>query len=151
MGSLTQAQTTTCTSSSSPLLSSPWLWPTTPQPTPPPPFTTLLQPTRRRSSPPSLSPTSTEWLMTTARPTSRRQSHKMAMASSLVASWLLFPTAGSRPQPTPLTTTTDSSLMSPTRAPQSTPQSPRRDTDTPPPLPTSLLPPTSPQLKYIGC
>merc|ERR1712203_1009842 len=33
--------------------------------------------------PPSLSPTSTEWLITTARPTSRRQSHKMAMESSL--------------------------------------------------------------------
>merc|ERR1739844_758615 len=52
MGSLTKAQTTTCTSSSSPLLSWPWLLPTTLQPTPPPLLTTLLQPTRRRSSPP---------------------------------------------------------------------------------------------------
>merc|ERR1711881_461380 len=50
---------------------------------------------------------------------------------------MLFPTAGSRPPPTPLITSTDSSLMSPTREPQSTPQSPRRDTATLPP-PTSL-------------
>merc|ERR1712053_18652 len=33
-----------------------------------------------------------------------------------------FVTAGSRPPPTPPTTPTDSSLMSPTRAPPSTPQ-----------------------------
>merc|ERR1712062_638902 len=74
MGSLKLGNNTTCTSSSSPPPSSPWLLPTTLQPTPPPPPTTLLPPTRRRSFPPSHSPTSTEWLTTTARPTSRRQS-----------------------------------------------------------------------------
>merc|ERR1711997_652488 len=99
-------------------------------------LTTLLQ----RSSPPSLSPTSTEWLMTTARPTSRRQSHKMAMESSLAASWLLFPMAESRPPPTLLIITMDSSLRSPTREPPSTPQSPRRDTAMPPPTRLPLMP-----------
>merc|ERR1712062_494320 len=152
MGSLKLGNNTTCTSSSSPPPSSPWLLPTTLQPTPPPPPTTLLPPTRRRSFPPSHSPTSTEWLMTTARPTSRRQSHKMAMESSLVASWLLFPMAESRPPLTPLITTTDSSLKSPTREPQSTPQSPRRDTAMPPPTRLPLMPQpllTSPLLNYL--
>merc|ERR1739842_141317 len=110
-------------------------------------LTTLLQLTRRRSSPPSLSPTSTEWLMTTARPTSRRQSHKMAMESSLAASLLLFPMAGSRPPLTPLITTMDSLLMSPTREPPSTPQSPQEDTALPPL--TSQPPLTSPLLNYL--
>merc|ERR1711902_98295 len=115
MGSLKQAHTSTCTSSSYP------------------PLSTLLQFTRRRSSPPSLSPTSTEWLMTTARLTSRRQSHPMAE---------------SRPPLTPLITTTDSSLKSPTREPPSTPQSPRRDTATLPPL-MPQPPLTSPLLNYF--
>merc|ERR1712223_1232543 len=152
MGSLKQAHTSTCTSSSYPPLSSSLRWLTAPQLTPLPPLTTLLQFTRRRSSPPSLSPTSTEWLMTTARLTSRRQSHKMAMESSLAASWLLFPMAESRPPLTPLITTTDSSLKSPTREPQSTPQSPRRNTAMPPPTRLPLMPQpllTSPLLNYL--
>merc|ERR1712213_30665 len=64
-----------------------------------------------------------------------------------------FVIAESRPPPTPLITSTDSSLMSPTRAPPSTPQSPRRDTDTTPLPPTRPPLPllTSPQLNYIGC
>ena len=86
----------------------------------------------RRSSPLSHTLMSTELLMTTARPTSRRQRHKIPTVLLLVASWLLFLTAESRPPPTPLTTSTDSSLMSHTREPQSTHQSQRRDTDTPP-------------------
>merc|ERR1712019_72907 len=52
----------------------------------------------------------------------------------------LFPMAESRPPPTPLITTTDSSLRSPTREPQSTPQSPRRDTAMPPPTRLPLMP-----------
>merc|ERR1711936_1069625 len=123
---------TKCSRSSSPPLSSPQLSLLDLPPTEPP------LPTLLRSFPPSLMLTSTEWLMTTARPTSRRQKHKMPTVSSLVASWLLFLTAESRPPPTPLITSTDSSLMSPTRAPQSTPQSPRRDTATTPPPPTNL-------------
>ena len=95
--------------------------------------------------PPSLMLTSTEWLMTTARPTSRRQKHKMPTVLLPVASWLLFPMAGSRPPLTPLTMSTDSSLMSPTREPQSTPQSPQEDTARPPLMPQPPL--TSPLLK----
>merc|ERR1712038_2142582 len=117
---------TKCSRSSSPPPSSPQLSLLDLPPTEPP------LPTCRRSSPPSLTLTSTEWLMTTARPTSRRQKHKMPTVSLPVASWLLFPTAEPRPPLTPLTTSTDSSLMSPTREPPSTPQSPRRDTATPP-------------------
>merc|ERR1711963_1045048 len=89
--------------------------------------------TRRRSSHPSLSLMSTESPMTTARPTSRRPRPRMPTVLSPEASPSLFPTAESRPPSTPLTTLTDSSLMSPTREPQSTHQSQRRDTDTPPP------------------
>merc|ERR1712130_249804 len=44
---------------------------------------------------------------------------------------IALPDGESRPPPTPLTTPTDSSLMSPMREPQSTHQSPRRDTDMP--------------------
>merc|ERR1719215_154326 len=145
-----------CTRLLSPLLS--WLSPSptrSPWPTPRPPPITSPLPTRRRSSPLSLSPMSTESLMTTARPTSRRPRARMATALSLEASRLLFPTAESRPPPTPLTTTMDSSLMSPTREPPSTPQSPRRDTAMLP-LPTSpplLMPPpplTSPLPKKLS-
>merc|ERR1712032_550787 len=98
----------------------------------------------RRSSPLSPMLMSTELLMTTARPTSRRQKHKMPTVSLLVASRLLFLTAESRPPPTPLTMSTDSSLMSHTREPPSTPLSPRRDTATPPP---PMLPPLLTTLK----
>merc|ERR1712095_115521 len=79
MGSPHQTVTPSCTRLLSPLPS--WLSPSptrSPWPTPPPrltprplPITSPL-PTRRRSSPLSLSPMSTESLMTTARPTSRR-------------------------------------------------------------------------------
>merc|ERR1719432_636038 len=55
-------------------------------------------------------------------------------------SQLPFPTAESRPPPTPLTTTTDSSLRSPMKVPPSTPRHPRVDTVTP--LPSTLLPTT---------
>merc|ERR1712066_575560 len=51
----------------------------------PPPMVPLL-PTRRRSSPLSLMLMNTELLMTTARPTSRRQKHKMPTVSLPVAS-----------------------------------------------------------------
>merc|ERR1712158_256706 len=104
---------TKCSRSSSPPLSSPQLSLLDLPPMEPP---LLMLP---RSSPPSLMLTSTELLMTTARPTSRRQKLKMP---------------------------TDSSLMSPTRAPPSPPQSPRRDTAMPPP-PTSLLPLTTLKLQ----
>merc|ERR1712025_584507 len=141
-----QTFTQQCTRLSSPLPS--WPLPLLTlqlQLTPPPqpmlqlPPTTNPPHTRRRSSPLSHLPTSTELLMTTARPTSRRPGSRMAMVLSLVASSLLFPTAESRPPPTPLTTSTDSLLMSHTREPPSTPLSPKRDTATPPP-------PTSPPL-----
>merc|ERR1712227_480329 len=145
MGSPHQTITLPCTRLLSPLLS--WLSPSptrfrwrTPQPRlTPQPLPTSLLPTRRGSFPLSLSPMSMELLMTTARPTSRRPRARMAMVLSLVASLLLFPTAESRPPPTPLTTSTDSLLMSHTREPPSTPLSPRRDTATPPP-PTSPPP-----------
>ena len=114
--------------SSLPPLSSPQLSLLDPPPMAPPPH--ML----RRSSPLSHTLMSTESLMTTARPTSRRQRHKIPTVLLLVASWLLFLTAESRPPPTPLTTSTDSSLMSHTREPQSTHQSQRRDTDTPQPM-----------------
>merc|ERR1712121_408013 len=108
------------------------------QPTPPPqltlqlPLTTSPPHTRRRNSPLSHSPTSTELLMTTARPTSRSPRPKTEMVSS-----------------------PDLSLMSPTREPQSTHQSQRRDTDTPPPtlLPLQLTSPpqlTSQLPKMLG-
>merc|ERR1712038_1349862 len=128
---------TKCSRSSSPPPSSPQLSLLDLPPTEPP------LPTCRRSSPPSLTLTSTEWLMTTARPTSRRQKHKMPTVLLPVASGLLFPMAESRPPPTLLTMSTDSSLMSPTREPQSTPQSPRRDTAMPPPMLPSQPPPTT--------
>merc|ERR1712080_393511 len=65
---------------------------------------------------------------------------------------IAFPMAESRPPPTLLITTTDSSLRSPTREPQSTPQSPRRDTAMPPPTRLPLMPQpllTSPLLNYF--
>merc|ERR1712048_742079 len=67
MGSQFHWNHTKCSRSSSPPLSSPQLSLLDLPPMEPP----LLMP--QRSFPPSLSPTSTEWLMTTARPTSRRQ------------------------------------------------------------------------------
>merc|ERR1711963_379767 len=140
MGSSIQTFTQQCTRLSSPLPS----WPLQlltlqlqltplPQPMLQLPPTTNPPPTRRRNSPLSHSPTSTELLMTTARPTSRSPRPKTETVSSPDLSRSLFPTAESRPPSTPLTTLTDSSLMSPTREPQSTHQSQRRDTDTPPP------------------
>merc|ERR1712018_397052 len=114
-----------CSRSSSP----PPLWP---QLSPLDPQLMVPQPhTSRRSSPLSHTPTNTELLMTTARPTSRSLRLKMETVSSPEASGSPSPTAESRPPPTPLTTPTDSSLMSPMREPQSTHQSPRRDTDMP--------------------
>merc|ERR1712001_380013 len=113
MGSFT-GTSSKCTSLSSPPPSSPQLSLPAPPPMAPPWLST-----RRRSSPLSPTPTSTESLMITARPTSRRQKHKMP---------------------------TDSLLMSPTREPPSTPLSPRRDTATPPPL---TSPPPLTTLKQI--
>merc|ERR1712158_141299 len=121
---------TKCSRSSSPPLSSPQLSLLDLPPMEPP---LLMLP---RSSPPSLMLTSTEWLMTTARPTSRRQKHKMPTVLLPVASRLLFPMAESRPPPTLLTMSTDSSLMSPTREP--------------PPTPPSLPPPTTLKLKPVS-
>merc|ERR1712201_26268 len=114
MGSSIQTWAQQCTRLSSPLPSWPLQLLTLQlQLTPPPqpmlqlPPTTNPPHTRRRSSPLSHLPTSTELLMTTARPTSRN------------------------PRPR---TETESSLMSHTREPQSTHQSQRRDTDTPQPM-----------------
>merc|ERR1712086_1077040 len=69
---------------------------------------------------------------------------RMPRARLLDLSPLLFPMVESRPPPTPLTTTTDSLLLSPMKVLLSPPQSPPLDTDTPPllmPLPqhTGLL------------
>merc|ERR1711937_70834 len=105
MGSHIQTIRSQCTRFLLPLPSSPSSLPTRSQlPMPQPQLITNQPHTSRRSFPLSHSPTNTELLMTTARPTSR----------SL------------RPR-----TSTDSSPMSPTREPQSTHQSPRRDTDMP--------------------
>merc|ERR1711923_581065 len=147
MGSSVQTFTQQCTRLSSPLPS----WPSLLL-TPPPQLTLQLQlitnppHMSQRNFPLSHSHTSTELLMTTARPTSRSPRPKTETVLSPDLSLSLFPTAESRPPPTPLTTLTDSSLMSPTREPQSTHQSQRRDTDTPPP--TLLQPPLTslPQL-----
>merc|ERR1719206_960151 len=122
----------------------PSLWRPPPPPPPPPP------PTRRRSFPLSHSPTSMESLTTTPRLTSRRLRLRMLRARLLDLSPSLSLTAGSRPPPILLITTMGLLLRSPTREPLSTPQSPRKATDTLPPstrlplsmplpLPTSLL------------
>merc|ERR1719278_2246881 len=114
------------------------LLPMAPPPMVPPQPTTQPQHTSpSRSSPLSHTPTNTVLLMTTQRLTSRRLRPRMLKARLPDLSPSLSPTAVSRPPPTPLTTTTDLSLRSPMREPQSTPQSPQVDTDTPP-LPTSL-------------
>merc|ERR1739848_947150 len=126
----------TCTRSSSPLLSSLWLLPSLLDPQhmePPPPMPQL------RNSPLSLSPMNTALLMTTPRPTSRRLNPRMLPVTQLDLSPSPFPTAESRPPPTPLTTRTVSSLRSPMRVPLSTPRNPREDMDMPLPL-SSLTP-----------
>merc|ERR1711970_252799 len=118
------------------------------------PLTTPPLSTRRRSSPLSHSPTSMESLMTTLRPTSRRPRPRMPRARLPDLSPSLSLTAESRPPPTLLITTMDLLPRSPTREPQYTHQSPRKDTDTlpqstrllqPPPLPL----PTSPLLNLF--
>merc|ERR1712126_598031 len=132
MGSHIQTIRSQCTRFLLPLPSSPSSLPTRSQwPMPQPQLITNRPHTSRRSSPLSHSPTNTELLMTTARPTSTSLRPRMATVLSPEATGLPFPTAESRPPLTPLTTSTDSSPMSPTREPQSTPQSPRRDTDMP--------------------
>merc|ERR1712083_105469 len=138
MGSSSSTLASKC-SSFSPLLPSwPLLLPMAPQPTVPPQPTTQPQPTSlKRSSPLSHTPTNTVLLMTTQRLTSRRPRPRMLKARLPDLSPSLFPMAVSRPPPTLLITTTDSSPRSPMREPQSTPQSPQVDTDTQP-LPTSL-------------
>merc|ERR1711936_73454 len=147
-GSSDQTFTQQCTRLSSLLPSWPSLLLTVQLPlTPPPQLTLQLQHitnplhTRRRNSPLNHSLTSTESLMTTARPTSRSPRPKTETVLSPDLSSSLFPTAESRPPHIPLITSTDSSLMWHTREPQSTHQSQRRDTETPP---LTLLPLTSP-------
>merc|ERR1712095_54347 len=144
MGSFTRT-TQKCSRSSLPLPSWPQLSPLVPQLMVPP------LPMLRRSFPLSLMLMSTESLMTTARPTSRRPRPRTPTVLLLEASPSLSPTAESRPPSTPLTTSTDSLLMSPTREPQSTHQSQLRDTDTSPPLLTRLPQPqlTTPK-SFIG-
>merc|ERR1712227_956287 len=146
MGSFTRT-TQKCSRSSLPLPSWPQLSPLDPQLMVPPPH--ML----RRSFPLSLMLMSTESPMTTARPTSRRPRPRTPTVLSPEASPSLSPTVESRPPSTPLTTSTDSLLMSPTREPQSTHQSQLRDTDTSPPLLTRL-PQPQPQLttpkSFIG-
>merc|ERR1712123_260360 len=93
----------------------------------------------------SFSPPPPLWpllLMTTQRLTSRRPRLRMLMVRLLDLSPLPFPTAVSRPPPTPLTTTTDSLLRSLMKVPLSTPQSPPLDTDTLPLL-------TQPVTKFV--
>merc|ERR1711970_1188797 len=137
MGSSSSTLASKCSRFLPPLPLWPLLPPMAPQPTVPPQLTTLpLLTSQLRSCPLSHTPTSMVSLMTTLRLTSRRPRPRMLKARLLDLSPSLFPTAVSRPPPTPPTTTTDSSLRSPTREPQSTPQSPQVDTD-PPPLPTS--------------
>merc|ERR1712095_158813 len=105
MGSHIQTIRSQCTRFLPPLPSSLSSLPTRSQwPMPQPQLITNQPHMSQRSSPLSHSPTNTELLMTTARPTSRSPRHRMP---------------------------TDSSLMSPMREPQSTHQSPRRDTDMP--------------------
>merc|ERR1711913_228093 len=134
MGSSSSTLASKCSRFSPPLPLWPLLPPMAPQPTVLPQLTTLPPPTSQlRSSPLSHMPTNTVSLMTTLRLTSRRPRPRMLKARLLDLSPSLFPMAVSRPPPT---TTTDSSLRSPTREPQSTPQSPQVDMDTPP-LPTS--------------
>merc|ERR1712027_68821 len=118
MGSSDQTFTQQCTRLSSPLPSWPSLLLTVQLPlTPPPQLTLQLQHitnplhTRRRNSPLSHSPTSTESLMTTARPTSRSPRPKTETVLSPDLSLSLFPMAESRPPHIPLITSTDSSLM----------------------------------------
>merc|ERR1712025_114469 len=143
MGSSTQViQQLTCTSFlPSPLLPLPP--PLAPLPTAPPPLTPP------RSCPLSLLPTSMESLTTTPRLTSRRLRPRMPMVLSRAPSPSPSLTAVSRPQPTLLTMLMALLLRSPTRAPLSTPLSPREDMDMLPPwclllpLLTSLLLPTS--------
>merc|ERR1712018_832413 len=137
MGSSSSTLASKCSRFSPPLPLWPLLPLMAPQPMEPPQHTTLPLPTSQwRSSPLSHTPTNTVSLMTTLRLTSRRPRPRMLRARLLDLSPSLFPTAVSRPPPTPPTTTTDLLLRSPTREPQSTPQSPQVDTD-PPPLPTS--------------
>merc|ERR1712106_276887 len=90
----------------------------------------------------SHTPTNTVLLMTTQRLTSRRPRLRMLRVRLLDLSPLPFPTAVSRPPPTPLTTTTDSLLRSLMKVPLSTPQSPLLDTDTLPLL-------TQPVTKFV--
>merc|ERR1712044_99415 len=110
MGSSIQTFTQQCIRLSSPPPSWPSLLLTLQLPLTPPPqlmlqllLTTNPPHTRRRSSPLSLSPTSTELLMTTARPTSRSPRPKTETVSSPDLLLSLFPTAESRPPPTPPT------------------------------------------------
>merc|ERR1711970_61014 len=139
MGSSSSTLASKCSRFLPPLPLWPLLPPMAPQPTVPPQHTTLPLPTSQlRSCPLSHTPTNTVSLMTTLRLTSRRPRPRMLKARLLDLSPSLFPMAVSRPPPTPLITTTDSSPRSPMREPQSTPQSPQVDTDTPP-LPTSPL------------
>merc|ERR1712086_997905 len=134
MGSSSSTLTSKCSSFSPP---------TAPQPMVPPQHTTqpLLTP-QLRSSPLSHTPTNMVLLMTTQRLTSRRPRLRMLRVRLLDLSPLPFPTAVSRPPPTPLTTTTDSLLRSHMKVPQSTPQSPLLDTDTLPLL-------TQPVTKFV--
>merc|ERR1712027_272031 len=141
MGSHIQTIRSQCTRFLLPLPSSPSSLPTRSQwPMPQPQLITNQPHTSRRSFPLSHLPTNTELLMTTAKPTSRSLRPRMPTVLFPEASLLLFPTAESRPPLTPLTTSTDSSLMSLMREPQSTHQSPRRDTDISPLQPMLQLP-----------
>merc|ERR1712086_1212353 len=143
MGSSSSTLTSKCSSFSPPLPLWPLLPPMAPQPMVPPQHTTqpLLTP-QLKSSPLSHTPTNTVLLMTTQRLTSRRPRLRMLRVRLLDLSPLPFPTAVSRPPPTPLTTTTDSLLRSLMKVLLSTPQSPPLDTDTLPLL-------TQPVIKFV--
>ena len=132
------------TCSALPLLPPSWPSPL-PSPQPPPPTTPLppttpplptTPPSTRKNPNPTLS--NTELPMTTLAPTSTPKKPPTARLSPDLTK-LLFPMVVSKPSPTPLTTTTVTSLMSNTKVPPSTPSTNPSPLTTPPPNPPTTL------------
>ena len=94
-------------------------------------------PLQKRSCHPSLTPMSTAWLTTTARPTSRSLRPRMPTVLSLDPSRSPCRTGGSRQPPTRRTMSMGSWPRWPTPGSQSTPQSPLEVTAILPHLPIS--------------
>merc|ERR550532_1295125 len=107
-----------------------------------------------KNSPLNLSLTNTELKMTTQVPALTSLNLKIPMESYKVNTVLPFPMAVPKLSLTPLTMPVDSSLMSNTKEPLSTPQHPRVDMDllplpnTPLLLPNMLPLPSTNQLKH---